>query len=204
MRDYPSCDSAVRRASLSDLDAAVETLVASHQDYIWERWALGASDRIERLRLVYAADVGRVGIPHGEVWMSDDGCSVAVWLHRDAQAVIRPDDVDHLDRVAAAVFGDRLHLIEEVERMIGERRPRGDWHLSTMGTRPTRQRRGLGSAVLGPRLAALDTEKETATLETSEVSNVEFYGRLGFQVVACLDDLPHGAPVTWVMVREPQ
>jgi hypothetical protein len=57
--------------------------------------------------------------------------------------------------------------------------------------------------VLVPRLEALDGAKEVATLETSDVRNVEFYARLGFRVAAHLDTLPHDAPTTWVMVRDP-
>ena len=203
MSDSAPSDIGVRRASLSDLDVAVDILVESHRDYVWERWALGEARHVTQLRDLYAADLRSVGIPHGEVWMSGDGRSVSVWLHGDRYEALRVDDLTELERVAVAAFGDRLPLIEEVERVIRDCRPRGHWHLATMGTRPSHQRRGLGTAVLGPRLAALDADGEIASLETSEHSNVEFYGRLGFRVVACVDNLPHGAPTTWLMSREP-
>lgn len=193
----------IRRAGPGDLAAATDVLVESHLDYVWERWAIPEGDRDARLRAVYEAELGFVAIPHGEVWMTDDGTSVAVWLHRSSYRSVPDDDLAALDRVVSSAFGGRHGVIDEVEREIGRHRPDGDWHLATMGTRPSHQRRGLGTAVLAPRLEALDGAKEVATLETSDVRNVAFYSRLGFRVAAHLETLPHDAPTTWVMVRDP-
>ncbi|HSM65009.1 MAG TPA: hypothetical protein VK860_01755, partial [Ilumatobacteraceae bacterium] len=80
--------------------------------------------------------------------------------------------------------------------------PACDWYLATMGTVPGAQRSGLGTEVLRPRLAELDDATASACLETSDPANLDLYSRFGFEVVAELDDLPSGAPTTWVMQRD--
>jgi Predicted acetyltransferase len=194
----------VRRTDETDLDAVVEVLVRSHLDYVWERWALPVPDRRDRLDQLFRSDIGTLELRAGEVWMTGCGASVAVWLPTRAFATLDRADIDELDAVALRVFGlDQLAVVEEVEDAVARHRPAHDWFLATMGTLPLARRAGLGSAVLRPRLMALDAAGERASLETSTPENVRYYRRFGFDVVAELDRLPHGAPTTWLMVREP-
>jgi ribosomal protein S18 acetylase RimI-like enzyme len=195
----------VRRASGSDLDVVVGVLVESHVEYVWERWALPVDDRRKRLEELYRSDVSNVALRVGEVWMTDCGESVAVWLPAGAVAGLDVAEVGAVETAAAAAFGSRrLQLLDEVEAAVARTRPTHDWFLATMGTRPGAQRRGLGSAVLQPRLTALDGANARAVLDTSDLDNVGFYRRFGFEIVAELDRLPHGAPTTWVMSRDPR
>lgn len=195
---------AVRRASEGDLDVVVDVLGESHVDYVWERWALPFPDRGERLEQLYRSDVSTVALRVGEVWMTADGESVAVWLPAGAFAELDTADVVTVEAAAVVAFGnERLDVLAEVEAAVARASPTHDWFLATMGTRPGAQRRGLGSAVLQPRLTALDQANERAVLDTSDPDNVGFYRRFGFEVVAELDRLPHGAPTTWVMMRDP-
>ena len=79
------------------------------------------------------------------------------------------------------------------------RRPH--WYLSVLGTDPSRQGEGLGSAVLAPVLEECDRLDIGAYLETATERNVGFYARHGFKPV---DEvvLPNG-PRMWLMWREP-
>lgn len=192
---------AVRRATGDDLDQVVDVLVTSHLDYAWEQWALPSDDRRERLADLYRSDVSTLAFGAGDVWITECGRSVAVWLPADAFARLDPDALRALDASARSAFGARSGIIDEVEAAVAVVRPPADWHLATMGTLPSAQRQGLGTAVLQPRLGALDQAEGTAVLETSDPGNLRFYGLLGFEVVAELAHLPHGAPTTWVMRR---
>jgi GNAT superfamily N-acetyltransferase len=58
--------------------------------------------------------------------------------------------------------------------------PRPHWFLLSMGTRPDRQRQGIGSAVLRPVLE----RAEVARLETSSRENLIFYATPGFERTA--------------------
>jgi GNAT superfamily N-acetyltransferase len=190
-----------RRATAADLDAIVTTLVDSHVDYVWERWTLPGPDRRERLTELIRVDLARLGIPYREVWLHDDAAAVAVWVPTAAVAA-PPDALATVSRAAMAAFGERRPDIDAVEVVLRAHRPAAPhWFLATMGTRPERQRQGLGRAVLAPVLDELDRAGVAACLETSSTANVAFYSTLGFEPVAHLDRLPAGAPETWVMWR---
>jgi GNAT superfamily N-acetyltransferase len=192
-----------RPATPADLDVAVETLVESHRDYVWETWAVPGPDRGLQLDRIYRLDLERVAIPAGDVWIHDDGAAVAVW-HRPGDPPLDGITQTELDALGVEILGERRAIIEEVERRIAARRPPGPhWHLGTMGTRAARRRQGCGTAVLRPVLDQLDTIGATAYLETSAPANLAFYAGLGFTIVMHLDDLPHDAPPTWGMQRSP-
>jgi ribosomal protein S18 acetylase RimI-like enzyme len=75
-------------------------------------------------------------------------------------------------------------------------------YLSVLGTDPSAQGRGIGSALLTPALAQCDADGVPAYLESSKERNVAFYARHGFRVTEELD-LPRG-PRMWLMWREPR
>jgi len=195
---------AARRATIADIDAVVATLVEAHRDYVWEMWAVLGPDRDAKLDRIYRTDLELAALPGGDVWVHDDGAAAAVWQRPDP-APLDADVQTRLDRLARDVLGDRGAVVREVEEIIAEHRPAGPhWYLGTMGTLPSRRREGCGTAVLRPVLDQLDATGELAYLETSAPGNVEFYARLGFEVAAVLEDLPHGAPHTWCMHRLPK
>ena len=200
--DHPTERSwAARRATDDDLDTVVRVLVDSHVDYAWERWALPWDDRRERLDTLYRTDLELVAFRVGEVWMTACGRSVAVWLPAVVTPGLDSSAIAERQRAAKEVFGERQDIIDLIAGAIDVQRPACDWYLATMGTLPEAQRSGLGTEVLRPRLQELDDVAASACLETSDPANLRFYGRLGFEVTAELDRLPHGAPTTWVMTR---
>jgi GNAT superfamily N-acetyltransferase len=192
----------IERVGPSDIDAVVATLVASHREYGWERWAVPFADRSERLDAIYRVDLATTAFPLGEVWATDDAASVAVWLPHGVESRRTAADRATLSAANASVFGTHLgHVLAVSAALASQVSTEPDWYLATMGTLPARQGRGLGSAVLGPMLERCDDASLTAGLETSEERNLRFYGRLGFATTATVDDLPHGAPTTWIMHR---
>ncbi len=194
----------VRQAERADLDVLVATLVESHLHYSWEVWAITGPQRAERMAAAFRSDLELLGLPHGVVTMVGTGDAVAMWLPAGAEALLSDEQRRDRRRMSEEVFGDRLHEIEQVDRLIASAMcPSADWHLVTMGTRPSRQSHGLGAAALHPMIERLDQQKASARLETSTSDNVRFYQRHGFKVV-CELDLPYRAPTTWVMHRLPE
>lgn len=89
--------------------------------------------------------------------------------------------------------------LDELER----RRPKErHWYLSVLGTDPSHQGRGVGSALMAPTLARCDAEGVLAYLESSRPENVPFYERHGFVVTEEIP-MPEG-PSAWGMRREPR
>lgn len=65
------------------------------------------------------------------------------------------------------------------------------WYLQALGVNPSKQGRGIGSAILQECLDRIDREGQAAYLETSGEANVRLYRRHGFEV---RDDAVHLVP----------
>lgn len=159
------------------------------------------NDRRSRLTRLYRADLELRALSHGEIWITDGGESVAVWLPSGLDALLSADDLAALERVSAVALAGRRAVLDEVDNLVALARRPCDWQLAAMGTLPISQDRGFGGAVLEPRLQELDRSASTAGLETSTTDNVRFSRRRGFEVDTEFDSLPHGAPTTWLMHR---
>jgi GNAT superfamily N-acetyltransferase len=139
-----------------------------------------------------------------EIWTTTDLACAALWappkrwrmtLRQDAafaRCLLHPRLIARLPLVATGLYG--------IER----RHPAGPahWYLAVLGTDPSSQGRGLGSAILGPVLERCDTDGMAAYLESSKERNIDFYARQGFRVTRELH-LPRG-PTVWAMWRDPR
>ena len=189
----------VRIATEADAADIADVLAAAFADYPFTRHTIAADDHADRLRRGQELFVREVGLPHGEVWVTGDGDAASVWT--GPGFVTAAEVFGRLGPRLAEIAGDRAAQSERVERALQPYRPRRPvWFLGSVGVRPGRQGRGLGTAVIAPGLAAADADGVPAFLETSLPGNVEFYRRLGFEVTAEVM-LPDDGPVTWAMER---
>jgi GNAT superfamily N-acetyltransferase len=90
-----------------------------------------------------------------------------------------------------------------LDQIVSQARPvEPHWYLAILGTEPSEQGRGIGSALLAPVLARCDDERMLAYLESSKAENLPFYERHGFRVAEELR-VP-GGPTLWAMSRQPR
>jgi ribosomal protein S18 acetylase RimI-like enzyme len=89
-----------------------------------------------------------------------------------------------------------------VESLRAEAMPGQHWYLAGIGVDPSAQRRGIGTALLEPGLAAATRAGLPAVLLTNNEANLSFYERHGFRVVR-KDETPKGGPQAWAMVKAP-
>ena len=75
------------------------------------------------------------------------------------------------------------------------------YYLAALGTDPSHQRKGIGSALIQPVLERCDKERVTAYLQSSKRANSPVYNKHGFEVVEEIE-VP-GGPKLWPMIREP-
>ena len=75
------------------------------------------------------------------------------------------------------------------------------WYLGILGTDPVHQGSGVASALIRPMLERSDETGFPAYLESSKPSNIPFYERHGFRVMAPVQVA--GGPTLWPMVRRP-
>lgn len=75
------------------------------------------------------------------------------------------------------------------------------YYLAALGTDPSHQRKGIGSALIQPVLERCDKERVPAYLESSKRANIPFYNKHGFEVIEEIE-VP-GGPKLWPMIRQP-
>jgi len=196
----------VRAATSSEFPELARTLARAFADDPVMCWFLPdphrRQERIEAFfrDLELGGPFGRVG----EVTTTADLDASAVWLPPERWRLPVLDQLRMLPAMIRIVslryIGSRLSGFRKVE----QRHPASPahWYLATLGTDPSRQGRGLGSALLADKLAHLDAEGIPSYLESSKERNVPFYERHGF-VVTDTYDLPDG-PRLWLMWRDPR
>jgi ribosomal protein S18 acetylase RimI-like enzyme len=107
-----------------------------------------------------------------------------------AMAQFRPTSRQRLMQVLGTMDSERSHLM---------RRPY--WYLLVVGVDPAFQARGIGGRLIAPVLHRADEQGLPCYLETETESNVAFYQRRGFVVVA-EKDVPGYHFHIWLMLRE--
>jgi ribosomal protein S18 acetylase RimI-like enzyme len=157
-----------------------------------------------RPRLLERFNAARVRhlLDEQEVWTTSELGSAALWAPPErwkttprqdaelARGMLHPRLLVRAPLIAAGLLG--------LERRHPHTPPH--WYLAVLGTDPSAQGQGLGSAVLAPVLEQCDADGIGAYLESSKERNIAFYARHGFRVTAELH-LPRG-PSMWAMWRD--
>lgn len=138
---------------------------------------------------------------HGIVCTTEDRAGAALWDPPRDRGPSLLELFAFVFRVLP-VFGLRsLKVAQGMAPMANLHPEQPHWYLSVLGTDPTRQRSGVGSALLRPVLDRCDREGTAAYLEASRIENVSYYERFGFVVEAPLA-MPGGGPVIYRMKRD--
>lgn len=195
----------VRPATPADLPRAARSLAnAFADDPIWTWLTRDDSRRYERgAPGFFEAESGHVLDGPGTVLVDEEIGGAALWC--------APDNWKSSPRQMLQIMGPAL-------RLMGTRAPRAlaaltslekahpktpHWYLAFLGTDPSHQGKGIGSALIRGVTDRCDEEGMPAYLESSKESNVPFYGRHGFEVTAEHRFAKDG-PSLWLMWREPR
>ena len=198
--------SEVRRVHAGERDAVLATVVAAFRDDPQVRWYFPDDD-------VYAAGAPRffgflldTRIDGGEVWVADGGAAVAMWVPPGGN-LLGPDLVSgRYDEMVASLPEPAPRRVVAADDAVDALMPRSShWYLGVLACHPGRRGERLGSAVVGPVLAAADRAGLPVALETASSRNVAYYTRRGFAVAAHASIRADGDPPldVWVMQREP-
>jgi ribosomal protein S18 acetylase RimI-like enzyme len=183
------------------LEAAAETLAeAFYADPLLQVLAPDPRRRMAVGRWYFQTTVD-YGMRWGRAWVADDAAAVAVWLppgdRFSALRSLRVGMGAFPFRVGLRPMLSIVRVIPALERL--HRLVHGPhWFLMAIGTRPSRQGQGLGSAVLTAGTSQADLGGLPCYLETSTQRAVDFYVKHGFQVVGQEDLNGH---IVFGMVR---
>jgi GNAT superfamily N-acetyltransferase len=166
-------------------------------------WAFLMGDEYERLAPEFVGALFDLRAPGGNVWVSDDLATVAMW-----ESPSGDDDEQRMKKAWAryvSLAGEEAH-----ERLVAYKTALAAvcpadryWYLGVLATHPARQGEGLATAVLTPVLGEADRDGTACCLETSTEANRRFYERRGFlestEVV-----IPAGPPTWWLRRAPPE
>jgi len=151
-------------------------------------------------------DFFRIGVDedlaHGRVFTNDAVNGAALWLPPGSPSPGLRQQIRLGLRLWRAIGASRLPITASALARFEAARPqRPHWYLTILGTDPSAQGGGVGSALIAPILSRCDETGVPAYLESSNPENVSYYRRFDFEVVG---EIPfRGGPTIPLMLREP-
>jgi GNAT superfamily N-acetyltransferase len=195
----------VVRATGDDQDGVADALASAFAADPVFGWILAGRSPIEgRLRRFFAAELREdFRTDDHEVYRAADHSGAAVWKGIDGWKTPTWSIVRQAPSLITVFELRILRALRVLEAMEHAHPELPHYYLQTLGTRREAQSHGVGSAVLAPMLERCDREGVPAYLESSNLRNVPFYARHGFEAQGVVP-LPDGAPPITRMWREPR
>jgi len=200
------------------MPAAAATLARAFHDDPLMVYAI--PDPAERARLlpeVYTRMI-RFGLLAGEVYATARAGEVyatagavdgaALWMPPNAKWTRENIEASGMHELATLIGDDAYQRYREVvgrEWQARERDMTGScWYLFIVGVEPSRQRRGLGGALMRPVLERADAGQLACYLETENQRNVAFYLKQGFEIVVNGEEAGLSGVRFWTFRRAPK
>jgi ribosomal protein S18 acetylase RimI-like enzyme len=193
----------VRKATAADVPEIAEALARAFADDPVMTFVIPERNRHARMRRLFELDLKAIALRHHESYTTvGPVMGAALWAPPGKWRT----PITHLITSAPAflrVLGGNVRQAMRLMGAVEKKHPHAPhYYLSTLGTEPDFQGKGVGSALMRPVLDRCDEEGVPAYLESSKEVNVPFYRRHGFEVTEQLT-VPEG-PTLWLMWREAQ
>ncbi len=176
------------RLDESRIDDAADVVARAFFDDPLERYML--PDDGARLKASSARfrNVLRYGHLFGEVCATESLGAAAMWLPPGETEMsderMEQAGMFELPAIVGQEAFDRfIPVIEVFDGLHSSDAPGRHWYLLVIGVDPSKQRTGLGRALIEPMLARADAEGVLCYLETANETNVGFYTHLGFAII---------------------
>lgn len=194
----------VRLMGADDVNEVATSLAAAFDDDpVWEYLVPASAGRNGRLTTIFRTMIRVQHLRQSASYTDLERSGGALWdppgHWRMTPSQLLRGSVGFMRGFGANIFTS-LRTLFTIERAHPGSTPH--YYLAILGTRPDRQGKGVGSALLQPVLARCDAEGTGAYLESSKESNIGFYARHGFTVTGEIR-LPNG-PLVWPMWRDPR
>ncbi|MGA9722915.1 MAG: GNAT family N-acetyltransferase [Candidatus Binatus sp.] len=197
------------RLADSQIPAAAATLArAFHDDPLMVYTIPDSASRARLLPDVYARMI-RFGTLAGEVYATADTLDgVALWLPPDAKWTRENIEASGMHQLATVIGNDAYQRYRDVVTREWQARERdmtgACWYLFLLGVAPSRQRRGLGGALMRPGMERADAGHLACYLETENQRNVAFYLKQGFEMIVDGEEAGATGVKFWTFRRAPK
>jgi ribosomal protein S18 acetylase RimI-like enzyme len=184
----------IRPATAERVPAIAAMLGRAFRDDPIVRWPLLPTKNPAAQIARYFSFVDDVLAPLGMLWEAGEAAGAALWIPPGT----RLEEFDAASRPGIHTLTDPGKH-DALWSWIESRIPREPlWFLDHIGVDPSRQGRGIGSALVELGLERSRRDGVGAYLETATSENVPYYERMGFRVVEEAD-VPGGGPHVWFM-----
>jgi GNAT superfamily N-acetyltransferase len=195
----PTLIPSVERVNPSEIDTVARVLAVAYYEDPVLLWAMPrAATRLDDATLFFKYYLQRMLLPHSwdVIATADRSAIVVMRLVRQSDST-SPDGVRHLPTLVRtrSPVNDFFQWIETL-------RPKIDHlYLEFMVCLPSQHSKGIGSLLLGSRLAEADREGLPVWAFSSNPRNLPFYRRLGFEIGEELRRDDNTPPVTMILRR---
>jgi GNAT superfamily N-acetyltransferase len=150
----------------------------------------------------------RIGLVHGEVWVTPPITGVAFWLSPEYPIVTEVDRDAAGWRAVGEAWGAEAFtrfraFAADIGDVLASCVAESHWCLAWLCVDPGQQGQGIGSTLVRHMTARADRERLSCQLFTANLHNVPIYERLDFRVEQ-ETILPRSGPRIWVMARQPE
>lgn len=190
---------AVRSACRNEESAVSAVIALAFATDPMARWSLRDAQTYLAVMPDLIRAFGSAAYENDSSYVSDDFGGAALWLPPGVEPDI--ETLERLIRMNAnpAILSDVDAIFDAMARY----HPKlPHWYLPLIGTDPTRQGQGIGSALMRHALARCDREGVAAYLESSNPRNIPLYQRHGFDILGTIQI--GSSPVLTPMRRPPQ
>lgn len=186
----------IRRAGEDDLETILDVLGDAFANDPVVSWV---TPKTQYARYAFELTVPSC-LEHGLTFIATDGSGAASWL---PPGVALASPVTPTIVVKGLIEYGPASLLRALATLLQSQRrhPKEDfYYLFTIGSLRSARGRGVGSALMREGLARCDADRMPAYLESSNVKNLPFYRKHGFEVVDELR-LAMNGPTLWLMWR---
>lgn len=189
----------IRAAAAENQELAIAPIVLAFASDPMARWTYPDAHKYRTFFPHFVRAFGGRAFPHGTAHYVEGFHGASLWLPPG----VEPDESALIPLLQETVDASRVDDLFEMFEQMGSSHPaKPHWYLPLIGVDPRFQRRGLGSAMLAPMLAAFDRERATAYLEASSAESIPLYERHGFTIT---NEIQSGSsPTMYAMAREPR
>ncbi len=185
-------------ASPADVDAVTEVIAqAFASDPTWGP-ALAREDGGTAHHLAYWRIFVEGALPHGAVFLSDDGAAVAVWIPPGEDEMSEEQEAALRLVVTANLAPAAQEAMFALWDRFDSNHPQAEPHayLSLLATHPDRRGHGIAQGLLRENLADFDARGLPTYLESTNPANDHRYERLGFAKIGEFAGSVEGAIVS--------